>query len=178
MRAVLALHEAGWLVVDRVSTARPVEAEAYWHLHPAWTASMQGNHAVALTSASGRLAFASTAATSLTRDPAIASVSLEYGRVERATTVRTHVASAVPFVMAAFVPAQVESGAVAIELLESEALRDERWTHAAFAIHANGRTLEVTVPFPTQFETRPSEREWPLPCIRQPRGNEIVTCVE
>ncbi|HEX6464175.1 MAG TPA: alginate lyase family protein, partial [Vicinamibacterales bacterium] len=38
MRAVLAVHGAGWMIVDRITPPEPIAADIWWHLHPMWTA--------------------------------------------------------------------------------------------------------------------------------------------
>ena len=45
MRAVLALHGIGWLIVDRVITDRDTSAEIFWHLDPAWDAAVRNSTA-------------------------------------------------------------------------------------------------------------------------------------
>src|SRR5262249_30510895 len=38
VRAVVALHGIGWLIVDRVVPDGDVAVDAWWHLHPMWSA--------------------------------------------------------------------------------------------------------------------------------------------
>jgi hypothetical protein len=179
VRAVLAIHGLGWLIVDRVATDTFVEADAWWHLHPAWNAVLIGE-IVDLRSASGlRLGFASTAAVSLTRDPDVASVSLEYGRIEPATTIRTHAASAAPLVMGAFIPAAAGlSTPLSIRLLREASVNDREWTQLTFCVSAGPRRFEVSVDLPADPQARPSPESWPQPCIAQAARNEIAACVE
>jgi uncharacterized heparinase superfamily protein len=106
MRAVVAIHGTGWLVVDRIVSGGRLVADTWWHLHPAWRAAIRDG-AVTLTNAAGRrLAFASTAEElALLDEPDVATFAPEYGRIERSTTIRATRSGTGPFHIAAFVPA-------------------------------------------------------------------------
>jgi Heparinase II/III-like protein/Heparinase II/III N-terminus len=178
MRAVLTLPEFGWLIVDRVLTNRPAEAETWWHLHPAWRAVVQDS-TVWLRHASGRhLGLATTAEDiAVIDDPQIASVSLEYGRIEPATTLRGRHRAAEPFVIGTFVPASAAlSDGLAMVEVPAETPADARWTACAFAIHAGGIDRRVQLVFPSDPEAQPASGEWPQPCITpSPRHQMAAT---
>ena len=54
LRAVLALHGLGWLIVDRVVDRHvAAEAEIFWHLHPAWRAAVREHDALYLVTRPG-----------------------------------------------------------------------------------------------------------------------------
>ena len=108
MRAVLALHGSGWLVVDRVITTDATQAEAWWHLHPDWRPEIR-NRTVDLAHASGRrVALATTAPdVSIVQDPALSAYAPEYGRIEGAATLVARQAAETTFVIGTFVSAAV-----------------------------------------------------------------------
>ena len=172
MRAVLTLPGSGWLIVDRIVTDAAVEADTWWHLHPAWRAVVRDG-TVALRHASGRhLALATTADDiTIMDDPQIASVSFEYGRVQPSTTVRARRHAAGWFYIATFVASSsAESDGLAIVEGPAETAADARWRGCAFAIHAGGVDRRVQLAFPTDLEAQPPAEEWPQPCItRSPR---------
>jgi hypothetical protein len=155
------------LIVDRILTASLADAETWWHLHPAWHASVQDG-AVALRHASGRrLAFATTAdELTVIDDPQLASVSFEYGRVQPSTTIRARRRDAHSFCIAAFVPSSsARSDGLAIVEAPPEATGDRRWSAYALAIHAGGVDYRVQLAFPADAEAQPPSSEWPQPCI-------------
>jgi hypothetical protein len=170
MRAVLALHGLGWLIVDRVMTDRPTEAHVSWHLHPAWRATIRDG-TVALDQASGRrLAIVTTAQDiSIAQDPNLSSYAPEYGRIEPATTLVARHLAAAPFAIGSFIPANAAgSDPAAIAELVARPESSGRWAHAAFAIQSGDDDLEVTVAFPAAAEAQPQE-DWPQPCIMRRR---------
>lgn len=176
MRAVLTLPEFGWLIVDRVVTDRPAQADAWWHLHPAWRAIVRDNTA-SLRHASGRrLGLATTADDlAIADDPALASVSLEYGRVERATTLRGRRTAAGRFVIGTFIPASPAlSDGLAIVEVPAEGPHAGGWTSYAFAIHAAGDDVRVQVAFPSDPEAHPDAEGWPQPCITRSSSDQMA----
>jgi hypothetical protein len=167
MRAVLTLPDLGWLIVDRIVADRPMAADTWWHLHPAWRAVVQDG-TVALRHTSGRrLALATTADDIAIADAAdIASVSLEYGRVEQATTLwaRHRVAGSV--VIGTFVPVTAAlSDGLAIAEISAGSVAASGWMVGAFAIRAGDVDLRVEIAFPLDPEAQPRAEDWPQPCI-------------
>jgi heparinase II/III-like protein len=174
LRAVLALHGLGWLIVDRVVTHQPTDAQIFWHLHPDWRAAVRDG-TVDLRHVSGRrLAIASTAQDiSLVRDPALCAYAPEYGRLEQAATLVARHAASTPFVVGTFVPATAAgSDPVAIAKLIEATSWPDRWTNARFAIRTGDEELHVTIAFPAGAEAQPRD-DWPQPCITRLEASRI-----
>lgn len=173
MRAVVALHGLGWLVVDRIGPAARVVADAWWHLHPSWRAELRDG-VVALRNAGGtRLAFASTAPdVAVLDDPGVATVAPEYGRIESSLTIRASRSGAGPFDIAGFIPATAALSA-GVSIRQTAAPAPEGpWMFSAFEIRAGSRELRLALAFPAE-PTQPDVANWPLPCI-----DELRVCVE
>lgn len=173
MRAVLALHGLGWVVVDRVGAGHHTDAEAWWHLHPSWRAEIR-DRVVALRHADGgRLTFASTAEDlAIVDDPALATFAPQYGRVEPSVTIRASRSGSGPFDIATFVPAAgafTEAVAIA-ETVAPESHGD--WSFGAFHIRAGAREVRVAIAFPAG-QAQQDAASWPQPCIE-----ELRLCVE
>lgn len=162
LRAVVALHGRGWLVVDRVLTTCQVAAEAWWHLHPDWTASLRGR-AVALTHRSGRrMAFATTAAElHVVDDPALSSYAPLYGRVEHAVTVVAGHSASTSFSIATFFPAAASVHRIDVREVRSKSPRPG-WVESAFDIESGNDAFQVSVAFPDDIT---AASDWPQPCI-------------
>jgi Heparinase II/III-like protein/Heparinase II/III N-terminus len=174
MRAVLAVHGVGWLIVDRVSAGHaPVRADTWWHLHPSWRALVRDG-TVALRHSSGmRLGLASTAGEiTIVDDPKLSAFAPEYGRVEGSTTVRARHAAGGVFAIATFIPA---SGALSQPLAIVEVPAERRtpngWEGRAFDVHAGQVQLRIELAFPLEPNRGPDD--WPQPCIE-----ELNVCVE
>ena len=163
LRAVVVLHGIGWLIVDRVITARPVNAELFWHLHPDWRASVR-DATVDLLHGSGRhLAFVTTAHDlSITRDPDLSSYAPEYGRIQRATTLVAASAATQPFSVGTFIPATAARKVAIVELPPETG--DGGWVETRFALLTDGRETQVGVSFPTAG-LEAQRPDWPQPCI-------------
>jgi hypothetical protein len=168
MRAVVAIHGLGWLVVDRIGPGKAVAADTWWHLHPSWRAELRDG-IVTLHSAAGRLAFASTAnSVAIVDDPELATFAPEYGRVQPSLTIRASRAGSGPFDIAAFVPASAaltQGLSLTADLFEPS--RDG-WAFSAFHVRAGTRDLRVAVAFPSS-QAQPDQRSWPQPCIDELR---------
>ena len=106
-RAVLALHGAGWWILDHVLGEGDANIEVYWHLHPSWQPAARGA-SVALRHPDGTsAALASTAPLAVVpagADP-LAVWSPAYGRVEPAPVVVARTRVSLPYTIATFVPA-------------------------------------------------------------------------
>jgi len=168
VRAICSLGD-GWLIVDYAAPPRPVRADAWWHLHPSWSArAVDGGFA--LTHASGvRLALATTAADcGVETQP----YSADYGRVEPATVLRTSAHGVAPLVMGAFVPASPLAGAAPRIALAGVSEAVTGWT-LSFLITA-GRDTHVRLALPEALEAAPRIADWPQPCIQEARA----VCVE
>jgi hypothetical protein len=156
LRAVLALHGIGWLIIDRVVTNCLTEAQAWWHLHPSWVAAVQGR-SVELIHASGRrLALVTTAQDlAVVTDPAFSSYAPEYGRTEPATTLVARHTAAVSFDIGTFIPAAASKrGDVSIAQVKE----------STFEIHSGQDDIQVSLAFPLDGKAQP-QADWPQPCI-------------
>ena len=173
LRAVLALHDLGWLIVDRVVAGdSAVAADTWWHLHPSWSASVRDG-TVALRHSSGvRLGLASTASeVAVVDDPRLCEFAPEYGRVDSSTTLRARQRGAGTFAIATFIPA---SGALSqpLAIVEAPVTVDAQgWERRAFDIHAGRLERRIEVAFPA-VKIQP-DGSWPQPCIE-----ELNVCVE
>jgi hypothetical protein len=169
-RLVTTVAGRGWLVVDYVAPPRPARVDAHWHLHPAWTAEPEAA-GFRLTHASGtRLGIATTAvARDLVRGGVFSPV---YGRIERATVLRTSEDASGPAVVGTYVPARLPDGAVPALTAAALARGDHGWTICTFAI-ADACETRVTVALPGPGLAEPP-RDWPQPCIQERRA----VCVE
>jgi len=172
-RAVVIVHGIGWLIVDRVTGAGAVSADAWWHLHPSWHATVRDG-VIALRSTSGRrLGFTTTARdVAIVTDPAFRMYAPEYGRIEHGTTIRTGQAAAGPFTIATFIPATATMGD-GLAMVELTPTITPAWTTCHFAITTRQGDLHASVAFPAD-ETQPSSQNWPQPCIEQ----LVQSCVE
>ena len=174
VRAVIALHGTGWLIVDRVTPRAATTAEAWWHLHPLWAARRRDGGVVVESNDGERLGLAFTDDdVVVTRDPEIADVSLEYGRREFGTAIRVRQRGTDPFAMGCFIPETLRSGFVRVRAVEPRCQASAGWTTVALAI---GDAI-VELQFPERREPRPDER-WPQPCIRAGRASEMALCAE
>jgi hypothetical protein len=166
LRAVLALHGLGWLIVDQVMTNRPTRAQIFWHLHPAWRAVVR-DATVDLVHGSGRrLALATTAQDiAIAQDPDLSSYSPEYGRIEPSTTLVAHQEAAAPFAVGTFIPAMGAGGArVAIAEVPASAA-DDRWKTVTFGIQSGDDEVQASVAFPWSASEAQPAKDWPQPCI-------------
>lgn len=170
VRAVLALHGVGWLVVDRVTGPGDIEAETWWHLHPAWAASVERRRIELRGPRDRRLAFATTA-------PAPAVIDLEesfapvYGRIERGRAIRATVLAREECVLASFIPATAEQ-ARNLDLAALDHSRRGDWVETRFHIRSMnaGRAVSVWLPDGDGAELG----NWPQPCIEQ----LVTSCAE
>jgi hypothetical protein len=121
VRGVLALHGVGWLVIDHVLQGAHAEldgagkrgamvtADAFWHLHPDWTATVASREGLRLRHRDG-LVYALACSSALeTLSPEQASgldrYAPVYGLVQRATCIRARIAGPLPLSFATFIPA-------------------------------------------------------------------------
>jgi hypothetical protein len=121
VRGVLALHGVGWLVIDHVlpgtyaevdgdgGRAATVTADAFWHLHPDWTATAASREGLRLRHHGG-LVYALACSSALEiLSPEQASgldrYAPVYGLVQRATCIRAQIAGPLPQSFATFIPA-------------------------------------------------------------------------
>jgi len=167
IRAVIAMHGVGWLIVDRVTGPGPIAADTWWHLHPSWRPVLRDT-AFELHGPSGRrLAFASTAPELAMVEDA-AGFAPEYGRIERGIALRASRTARGSCVIAAFVPASPAlSHRPAIVEVEGADFLAPGWTSARFHVHAGDAELRIAVPFPSDLEADPPRTDWPQPCIEQ-----------
>jgi hypothetical protein len=130
VRSVLALHGIGWMIVDHVFGDDEVAAEAWWHIHPSWSSSINRT-----------LAFSERARTIEQGDWSV--YAPEYGRVERAPAICLATRGRPPFSFAAFIPSHAPS-AVPIEIrrVAVEMPPPPGWVGSAF--HITG-TSDLTV---------------------------------
>jgi hypothetical protein len=163
MRAVLALHGTGWLIVDRILSERQTAAQASWHLHPAWQAAVRGKGSVELRHASGqRLALATTAPElSSAEEPEMCAYSPEYGRIERSTTLVARQTGAGSFTIATFIPATAAG---------SDALSIAQVGTSSFEVSTGHDVLHVGIEF---AEPEAQLSDWPQPCITRRETSRI-----
>lgn len=171
VRAVLAIHGTGWLIVDRVSGPGEIAAQVWWHLHPMWHPSAAGSHVDLRGPGSRRLSFASTAA-SLEIVEEERGFAPAYGRVERSAAILARGSGRERCVIATFVPSAVQAHPVALGEVREEAAQGG-WTRVSLRIRAAQARRDVSVSFPADGAARPDEN-WPQPCIEQLE----TTCVE
>jgi hypothetical protein len=172
VRAVLAMHGLGWLIVDRVTGPGEIAADTWWHLHPSWHPAVDGSRVDLRGTGVRRLSFATTA-------PAIAVVehdqgfAPEYGRMERGVAIRASRTAYDTCVFATFVPAAADPprDVEAAELIGRS--RDPRWAETRFQLRVGDAVHSATVWFPAGAEAEP-DASWPQPCIEQ----LTTSCVE
>jgi hypothetical protein len=174
LRAVLSLHGVGWLMVDRIVAGRDeVEAQAWWHLHPAWGATATDG-GVDLESSSGRRAVLSTTAADIrvVDDPALAAYAPEYGRIERATAICATSTGSEAFSIGTFIPAEAT---LQWRIVELPTQGRGNWVVCPFAIVSDDTRVEVEVAFPSAHVGHSTAAAiWPQPCIAQLKQS----CVE
>jgi hypothetical protein len=170
IRAVVLVRGAGWLIVDYAVTAHPVRAEAWWHLHPSWSAAVTTGGFL-LTHASGARVGMATTAPECTM--ASAPYSPEYGVVESAPVLRTGIgANRERVLVGTFVPARANAAFPDIAVTAAPAAEADGWTTVRFAIAAE-RDVHVVLALPGVPEAQP-RNDWPQPCIQETRA----VCVE
>ena len=171
IRAVWAVPEFGWLIVDRVMAGdTPVVADTWWHLHPDWSGTVDKG-AVALRHRSGkRLGLVSTARDMIVvEDPRWSAFAPEYGRVESSTTLRARRRASGAFVIGTFIPAYASlSQRLAIVERPVSVLKGDEMR--SFHIRAGGSERTIGIAFPVDPATTV---HWPQPCIE-----ELNVCVE
>ncbi len=118
-RSVLAFHGVGWLVIDHVHENEPdlgddrdpgqVSADAFWHIHPDWSATDACGGSVSLRHRDGLVhALVSSSGLEILSPKEAAgldSYAPVYGRIEQATCLRGRVAGPLPRSFATFIPA-------------------------------------------------------------------------
>jgi len=164
VRAVLALHGVGWLIVDRVITHKPTGSQAWWHLHPAWLATIGDGRSVELCHMSGlSLGLATTAQSiAIVEDPDLSVYAPEYGRIEPSTTLVVRQAGEGPFTIGTFIPATAAG---------SDPLSIARVGPSSFEICTGKDVLHVGIDF-LENEAQPSD--WPQPCITRRQVSRIT----
>jgi hypothetical protein len=128
VRQVLALHGAGWLVVDHL-TGEPqrVTADVMWHLHPSWIVTRADDKRMQLRTRDVELAMVSSVPLEEVHGP-LATFAPVYGRVEPAPCLAASVHGEAPMTIATFIPASAE------------------WLPEALHVGADGSTIEVISP--------------------------------
>jgi Heparinase II/III-like protein len=180
VRAVLTLHGIGWLIVDRVAAKESTCADVWWHLHPMWSATPYAGGALVETSTGVRLGMAfSRGDATITRDPELAAVALEYGALEIGTAIRVRHAAAGVFTVASFIAERpLESRRPLIREVQTRDAASDGWARHTFAIEpGTGPAIMAELSFPDAREPQPDER-WPQPCIRVGRAREMAVCAE
>ena len=106
VRRVVALHGIGWLVFDHLFDATvPLNARAFWHLHPDWTVFQEDELRFSMRHQDGvELAMVSTAPLAEIDGPE-ACYAPVYGRVEPAPCLIAEIEGTAPLTIATFVPA-------------------------------------------------------------------------
>jgi hypothetical protein len=172
LRAVVVMHGVGWLIVDRIVTARPVEAQLFWHLHPDWRATVRDSTVALLHGSGRRLGFATTAQDlSIAQDPDLSAYAPEYGRIEPATTLVASSGAAEPFSVGTFIPATAAARVAIVELPPESG--DGDWLETRFVVHAGEGESHVGVPFP-KAGLEAQRLEWPQPCITRLEVSRVI----
>jgi len=172
IRAVLAMHGVGWLIVDRVTGPGEIAADTWWHLHPAWEPAVAGTRIELRGPADRRLTFASTASELAIVEEAHGFAPV-YGRLERGAAIRASASGRERCVLASFVGAAAEGGRVEIVELQCSAA-DGPWVESRFGIEIAGAQRQVSVWFPRDPAKAEPDQNWPQPCIEQ----LVTSCVE
>lgn len=146
VRAILAVHDAGWLIVDHITGEGPASLDLFWHLHPAWTCWLEGDRACRLRSGPSRLTLASTVPLALLApgsDP-LAAWSPEYGVIEPAPVVRGSSTCPLPASVATFIAAR-DAFAESVRLQAGAIAQDPGagWLGAAFEMEWRGGRLTL-----------------------------------
>ena len=166
-RAVLTLGSIGWIIVDRVTGHGSLAADAWWHFHPAWQATVQDGAILLRNAAGRRVGIATTAGdVSIVNDNELSVYAPEYGRVESATTVRASHAGEAPVIIGTFVAASA-AGTAPLAILTSPPRVEREWVMCPFAVRTGSREIRVEVPFPADPAAEPAAPIWPQPCIEQ-----------
>jgi hypothetical protein len=151
-RAILAVHGIGWWILDHVLGAPGVEAEAFWHVHPAWRVSAGTANVCRLASGEDILALASTAPPSLLapgHDP-LAVRSPVYGTLEDAPVVRTRIVASEATTVATFLPASTEIGRhLALEEVPLAVDPGAGWHGSAFRVQWERGAMSLLVALET-----------------------------
>jgi hypothetical protein len=130
VRSVLALHGTGWIIIDHVFGDEPVEAEAWWHVHPSWSSSLDRT-----------LAFSESAVRLDAGEWSL--YAPEYGRLEHAPAIRVAKRERPPFAFATVIPSGAPCAMpLAVTRVPVEVPAPAGWIGSAF--HVTG-TLDLTV---------------------------------
>jgi hypothetical protein len=168
-RAILAVHDVGWWILDHVLGAEAVATENFWHIHPAWIVSRESAHVCRLGSDEGALALASTAPLTVLApgmDP-LAVRSPAYGTLEHAPVIKSLTMASRETTVATFVPAtaelarQLEIATVPVAIEPGPGWHGSgfrvRWEHGAMvllaAIEAGGVAVQDTSAPPRRWGT-------------------------
>jgi hypothetical protein len=141
-RSVLAVHDVGWIVIDHLLGDGTARAEAFWHLHPGWSAHQEHGRTTLRHRDGAVLTIASSLPLEILGPGApggLAAYAPVYGRVERGTCIRARVDAAVPVTFATFVPNErcikAEPGATAeIAAVAITQAPPAGWHAAAFKV--------------------------------------------
>jgi len=103
-REIMAVHGTGWSILDRLIGGNQVDAAAMWHVHPDWRLDHLEHNTAQFTHSDGSIVTLTTSVT-LERAPehSLDEYSPEYGRILRATCLRSHAAGPTPLSLSAFV---------------------------------------------------------------------------
>lgn len=167
-RAVVTLHGIGWLVVDRITGEDDTAADAWWHVHPAWRATLSQRSVTLRRDDGRRLGLVTTAPdVAIVSDPASTEYAPEYGRVERSTTIRARSAGPVPRVIGTFVSSSAEltEPLTIVELRAAPA--QIGWVRCEFAISTGDRDIRAAMFLPSDPHASVPADSWPQPCIDQ-----------
>ena len=135
-RAVLAVQNVGWFIIDVVSGPAAAVADAHWHLHPRWKPAAQSAHAVRIGDGQQQVVLlASSLLEVLGPDSPerLTEVSRAYGRIEPAYTLRSSARGVAPLVILTCVHAGADSTG-SVERLAITRDTDEGWCSVAFRI--------------------------------------------
>jgi hypothetical protein len=168
-RSVLALPDTGWLIVDRLAgPPRTAAADAWWHLHPDWTPSLDEGGVELRHRDRTRVSLAFDGTTLRVVPPddpsGLGAYAPEYGRIEPAFAIRAHAETALPFAIGLFV-AVPSAGRVPCTLQLVRVDPDE--VHLRLTVP--GRVLAVTIGGGDfQLTNSPIHQLTNSPCVASP----------
>jgi hypothetical protein len=147
-RAVLAVHEVGWFIVDVVAGGAAAVAEAHWHLHPRWTPAGSTPNGVRIADGTQHpvVLLSSSALEVLGPDSPerLNEMSRAYGRIEPAYTLRSSVRGMGPLALLTCVYSGSE-GIGSVQPLAITRRASQTWCSTGFRIITGGAFITLLV---------------------------------
>ena len=144
-RAVLAVHDVCWCLVDFVFSDSPLTADAHWHLHPMWRPEPLSPCVVALVHGDTNVQVVSSSPLAVLGPDEIrglSDVSLAYGRIEPSHTLRAPLQGPAPLALLTYVDPASEAGrAATVERLDLTHEPGPGWYGCGFRIVTAAATV-------------------------------------